>query len=161
MASESSQGVERSGGNNNPTDNDNTTNDNIVGNDNTTTVTFKERSSLTVPRIDKLDDKNYRRWSTLVQDAFEALGIAYTIQDEAGGSGVVKSTESLTLIDSKPHITHLTKLDAEIKADNAAALYMINLCVVRLTSTLSPTPDRLMGHGGFFRQSIKARGRPI
>ena len=80
MASESSQGGERSGGNNNPTDNDNTTgNDNIVSNDNTTTVTFKERSNLTVPRIDKLDDKNYRRWSTLVQDAFEALGIAYTI----------------------------------------------------------------------------------
>jgi hypothetical protein len=76
-----------------------------------------------------LDDKNYRRWSTLVQDAFEALGIVYTIQDEAGGSGIVKSTKSLTLIDLKPYNTHLTKLDAEIKADNAAALYMIkSLC---------------------------------
>src|SRR3981189_282672 len=155
MASESSQGVERSSGNNNTTDNDN-----IVGNDNTTTVTFKERSSLTVPRIDKLDDKNYRRWSTLVQDAFEALGIAYTIQDEAGGSGIVKSTESLTLIDSKPHITHLTKLDAEIKADNAAALYMIKSLCSASNFDLIADARSAIGHGSFFRQSIKARGRP-
>ena len=98
------------------------------------TVTFKERSSLVVPRIDKLDDKNYRRWSTLVLDAFEALGIGYTIQDQDGDSGVVNldtkpDVESPPVVDSALKITHPTKSDAEIKADNASAVFMIkSLC---------------------------------
>jgi hypothetical protein len=98
------------------------------------TVTFKERSGLVVPRIDKLDDKNYRRWSTLVLDAFEALGIGYTIKDQDGDSGVVNlgakpDVESPPVVDSALKITHPTKSDAEIKADNASAVFMIkSLC---------------------------------
>ena len=98
------------------------------------TVTFKERNSLIVPRIDKLDDKNYCRWSTVVQDAFEALGFGYTIQDQYGDSGVVNpdakpDVESPSVVDSTLKITHPTKSNAEIKADNASALFMIkSLC---------------------------------
>jgi hypothetical protein len=96
----------------------------------TPTVAFKERSSLTVPRIDRLDDRNYRRWSALVQDAFESLGIGYTIQGGVDGSGVVNpnaksNVESPPVVDSNLKIAHLTKPDAEIKADIASALFMI------------------------------------